>query len=568
MQSLLAQQYLIENRTIGNSLFAQACILARESGLHQAGYHTTPSSNLTTIEIEERQKVFRSLYIRDRYSATTSGTLTWLPNGSCRGSPLVGVAPSNEPGGIPSDQLQTPYRAHWDLARLQDEIIRMLSSGNAPDLSTSEQQAAFGQLHQKFETWTSEHKALLSTRPATVDEISLRLAFLSTRIRLQDGIQITSDNGWPSAQELHDARLSCLLLATSCNSYPEQTLVDRLDNLLDKGEFPSLQRAGAQSSFTNSSPQSVSTSSTATSAMANIPKRTDLLTSALSRPSPTDAPALTQLPFHRLVNVFPITAIFVLARHILGMEQPSQFASTTSQGDEQQRYEISQDILLLESLLSCFRSARPSRVMAPRGNDADGDGFKLDRVLKHLIDIIHVMVGPTCRSNVDNASGKGDDMDIYAPEPMLASTSPLLLDASSNAMSMPDLHLFGSGTISPSLLGFPSSASQFMWGAPQDTTQSSSTPLLTAGSSSYAPSMAPTPPTLPDTSSDFSHFLQQMGASSPVMWDGDHGHIELQIQSQQEQCVSEATLGRPKKRPRIEGGENQDERSRFIRGVA
>ena len=84
MQSLLAQQYLTEIGTLGDSLFAQACMLARESGLHQAGYHAAPSSNLSATEVEERQKVFKSLYIRDRYSAITCGTLLWLSSGGHR----------------------------------------------------------------------------------------------------------------------------------------------------------------------------------------------------------------------------------------------------------------------------------------------------------------------------------------------------------------------------------------------------------------------------------------------------------------------------------------------------
>ena len=573
MQSLLAQQYLTEIGTLGDSLFAQACMLARESGLHQAGYHAAPSSNLSATEVEERQKVFKSLYIRDRYSAITCGTLLWLSSGGPRSSPLEATSNLNEQCA-PSSQHYSHSRPHWELAKLQDELIRVLNFEDSPEVSASERPLAFARLKQKIENWTRTYKALLSTRPTTLSDVSLHLAFIGTCIRLQDSEHTTSDAvRLSSAQMLHDARLSCVLLATSCNRHPDDMLVSQLDNLLNKREITCSGRIAVHSAFKVSSPTLASSSSSATSSIVDSPKRTELPTPPLSRSSPIHAPVSAPLPFHRLVNVFPITAIFVLARQVLGIDvraQPSQSALATSQNDEHWRREINQDILILEALLSCIPSVTSSATEAIHGNvRKEASGFNFGCMLKHLIDIVHTMTNLSGCGKVNSMPGSCDDMDVYAPEPLLPSTSPLLLDSSSGAISMPKINLFGSGAISPSHLGFPSSSSQFMWGLPQKSTRSSMTPVLTAGgSSSYAPSIAPPPPTLSETPSDFSHFLQQMGASSPVMWDDGQAQFEFHIEPQQGQYASETAEGRSKKRLRTENSENQDERSGYIRGVA
>ncbi|KAF2676587.1 hypothetical protein K458DRAFT_321559, partial [Lentithecium fluviatile CBS 122367] len=98
--SLLSQQYHTE--TFGDSIFAQACILAKATGLHQTSHGVR--SDLSPEEAEEREKVFRSLYIRDRYSATTHGSQSWLPN-----RPRTSLA----------DTQGTPA---WELAKVQDEL--------------------------------------------------------------------------------------------------------------------------------------------------------------------------------------------------------------------------------------------------------------------------------------------------------------------------------------------------------------------------------------------------------------------------------------------------------------
>lgn len=447
-------------------------------------------------------------------------------------------------------------------------------------MSISERRTALARLQQKLETWTQTHKVPSSNRPTTVDEISLHLAFLGTRIRVLDSDNNAVDAARSvSAQVIYDARLSCLLVATSCNHHLNQALVDRLDRLLKETEFTFPGAARTHSSSTTSLPTSASSPSPATSSSATDapqppnPLTTPPLSSSSLGPAPFSAP----LPFHRLANVFPIAAVFVLARHILGIDacaQSSQSAPTAAQNDERRQQEINQDILLLEALLLCFRSTAPPAAVAARGKvNSDTHGSKLGRVIQHLVDIIRAIVGPTGRGgadDADDADGDGDDDYVYASEPPLASTPSLLLDAFSNAIGKPNLSLYSSGDIFPSQLGLPqtssSSSSRSTWAAPQDSMSSAATPRWTPQSSLYAPFITPMPSMIPDTPFDISQFLDQMGTSSPVIWDDGQGQAELhmkQQQQQQAQCVPETTRKRSRKRPRTDSSRDQDEHSGY-----
>lgn len=458
---------------------------------------------------------------------------------------------------------------------MQDDLDRLLNSADVPEMSTSKRRIALARLQQKLETWTQTHNVPSSTRPTTVDEISLHLAFLGTRIQLLDRDNNTSDAAQPSlAQVLDDARLSCLLVATACNHHLNQALTDRLDYLLNI-TFPA--GAGTRSSSTTSSPTSASSPSSANfSSVTDAPQRTCPLTPQLSSADIGQAQVMAPLPLHRLASVFPTTAIFVLARHVLGINaraQLSQSAPPTAQNDEQRQQEVNQDISLLEALLSCFYNAPPPAAAAARGNeDSDIHGSKLGRAIQGLVDIIHAIVGPTDNGDGDgDANDVGNNDDMYAAEPLLVSTSSLRLDASSDAISMPNLDLYGSKDISPSHFELPprSSSTQPTWAPLQDSISSSGTPLFTTQSSLYAPSITSTPSTIPDTPFDISQFLHQMSTSSPVVRNSDQGQAKLQTQRQQEQVqfVSDATKKRSRKRPRRDGSRDQKEHSRYRPGV-
>lgn len=109
----------------------------------------------------------------------------------------------------------------------------------------------------------------------TVDETSLHLAFLGTRIRALGSDNSVGDTArFASAQVMYDARLSCLLVPISCNHHLNHALVDRLERLFKKTDFAFLRAIGTHSSYATSLPTSASSPSSATSSSAaDAPQR-------------------------------------------------------------------------------------------------------------------------------------------------------------------------------------------------------------------------------------------------------------------------------------------------------
>ena len=566
-QSLLAQQHHTVNETLSDSIFAQACTLARESGLHQASNSLAQSSKLSAVETEERQRVFRSLYIRDRLSATACGALTWLPSPGSKNSPSTPTSALHAQGGIPAKQLEMQHTPHWELAEIQDALHRLLNSADASDMSTAGWRTTLARLQQKLEVWTQTHKVLSLSRPATVEAVSLHLAFLGTRIKI---LAIDNNTGGAarhiSSQVLYDARLSCLLVATSCNQFPNQPLVDRLNSLLNKTESTSC----------TSSPSSPSSRSSPTCYPAtNALQRTGPLTPPLASQTLGEAPVPAPLPLHRLASVFPIAAVFVLARHILGIDTHphlSHSAPTGAQKNPQRLRELNQDISLLEALLFCFRGAPlPTAAAGARSNaENNTHGSKLGRIIQHLVDVIRAIAGPASDSAADDTDEDYEDNeddevdDVYVSDSLLTSTASMLLDTP-NALSMPNPNMYGGGGISSSCLGLlptsSTSSSRSVWATPQGSLSSSATPLLTTGSSLYTPS---TPGTIPHTYSDVSQFLHSIDTSHPIIWDDGQGQGEVEMQQhqqqQQEQFVPETRRKQARKRRRTGGNKDQDAR--------
>lgn len=494
--------------------------------------------------------MFRSLYIRDRYSATACGAPTWLPNHGPR-APITPLA--NTQGGNLQSQPNVLHTPHWELSQIQDGLYRLLSSTDTPDMSTSERRYALTQLQQRLDVWSQAHKVPSLERPTTVDEISLHLAFLGTRLRALDSETRTDDVAHSASEEaLNDARLSCLLLATSCDQQVTQALADRLDQLLSKRVITPPKSDGTRSSSNSISSTSASSPCSAASNASHRASSAKLLLS-----NANFGPMLGPLPLHRLANVFPTAAIFIIARHVLGMKSRTrlQFAPSTARYDGQRQHEINDDVLLLEALLFRFRSSLPVTTAAAGGKmNSSLRGSKLGRVIEHLVAIVHAIRGSKNRGGAADADGDADDNDVYAPEPLLGSTSSLLLDTS-NTASMSNLNFYGgSGDLSPSQLDLPPTppSSKSTWAVPQDLMAFSATPVLTTASSSYAPSVIPTPPIMADTPFDISQFLHQMGTNSPVMWDNGQGQGEMQVQQHlQEPQVSPETTTKRRSRKRL-----------------
>ncbi|KAH9210394.1 hypothetical protein DL95DRAFT_448845 [Leptodontidium sp. 2 PMI_412] len=548
--SHFVQQYHTDNQTLGDSFFARACVLATESGLHQADSDLSPASDLSVVEAEERQKVFRSLYIRDRFSMIAYGALAWLPSADQRGSQTPDK--SSEPGGIVSNQLYPQDTPHWKLAGIQDELRCLLYSTDTPPVSKSGRRVTLARLQQKLKTWAETYKIPSPNRPTTVHEISLHLAFLGTRIRMLESESDTGDAACLAlVQVIDDARLSCLLIAISCNQNLDQALTSQVDSLLSKAHFTSPKGFGTHLCPSAALPTSVSSPSSSTfSATLDAPPGIRPPIPGGSNFSSVQDPIPTPLPLHRIMNVFPIAAIFVLARHILGIDRrvpPSQSAPAAVQSDKKRTTEITRDILLLEALLFCFRSKKSPSSIADRGNvSSDTLGSKLGRTIQNLVNIIHASMNPTCRVGADDDNdgdgehedGDEDDEeeeDMYSFEPVLTLESSLPPDAFSNCMGMPGPSSYSSNGISPSQLNVPR---QSPWDTPQDSMSNSSTttPMWSAQDWISLAPLNPLSTMMPERQFDISTFLDQVEKSNVGVKDGgqDQG-LPMQQQQQQQQ---------------------------------
>ncbi|KAF2655730.1 hypothetical protein K491DRAFT_411905 [Lophiostoma macrostomum CBS 122681] len=519
--SLLAQQYHTE--TFGDSIFAQVCILAKAIGLHRAG-HGGPS-DLSPTEAEERQKVFRSLYIRDRYSTTAYGAQSWLPN-----------RPRATSG-------ETQGTSAWELAKLQDDLERLCSADNE-EVVTPEHLLKLSRVQEQLNTWSQTYSIPSSARPAPRD-VFHHLAFLGTRIRA-----LGTHNPANATQLLYDARLSCLLVATFCSPLSDEAQADRLDRLLRN-------QLSTHSATNRSRPSSTSSPSppffsTTTSSVMDAPQRSGLLTPG------SQAAAHAPLPIHRLVNVFPTAAVFILARNILGIHgsasQQSQVRASNAfmQENSSNQHERNEDISLLESLLFCFRSG----VLPPTARTTTGHMphptyiSKLASLLQHLVFIIRSLNDPTSSSSsssISSSSAFPNDLHLLD-----------VLGTSTNDLNLHNFHPYTTGSDSGS-----HTSPSFFTNLPLSST-------TTTGPNSSDASFAMTPISvsgIPDTPFDITQFLNRMGSvGSPGMW--DTSDMALQ-QPQQPQYLpdqpSAARRGRGrKKRARTNSvSDDQDEEVNF-----
>ena len=308
-----------------------------------------------------------------------------------------------------------------------------------------------------------------------------------------------------------------------------QPLLDWLNSLLNEKKSASGTSSPASAS-SRSSPSSYPT--------IDALQRTGALNPQPGSQNLGEAPVSAPLSLHRLASVCPIAAVVVLARHILGIDPNShstKSAATGAQQNTQRQRETNQDISLLETLLFCFRSAPPPTTAVAARSKAENNNHdsKLGRIIQHLVDNIHAITVPTSdgaadEPDEDGKDGEDDDEvdDVYVLEFLLTPTAFMLL-STSNALSMPNPNVYGSGGISLSYFGLPptssTSASRSVWATPQGPSSASTTPLLTTGSALYTPSK---PGTSPQGYSDTSQSMHRMHASNPLIGDDVQGQGE------------------------------------------
>ncbi|KAK4890186.1 hypothetical protein LTR27_011068 [Elasticomyces elasticus] len=192
--SVLAQQQ--ESQARSELLFAQACALARMMDLHR------PQSVLPGVSPEEHQerwKVCRSLYIRDKALAVSRGSVSWLPD--MRITPLSSLA---------SEQ-KSSHRRRVQLATIQDNVYKLANTSDPLSRSSRKLKKALrviqtglqdmAQTHDLFDSWMTDQTCA-----------PLRLDFLATRLAA-----IHESLCHSQQRIVHtDARVSCMTLLIGC----------------------------------------------------------------------------------------------------------------------------------------------------------------------------------------------------------------------------------------------------------------------------------------------------------------------------------------------------------------
>lgn len=166
-------------------------------GLHQ---QRVSGSRTPSAEDEERLKVFRSLFLRDKTFSISRGINCWLPSLECSISFALGKS-------LPID---TVMLARLQLARLQEEIYRALYSSESFPLSTNQRRAAICRIEEGLRQWAEEAYADPASSEA-VQAIDVQLDFYASRIV---ALRSSSDPRHMK-QVVRDARASSLLLTTA-----------------------------------------------------------------------------------------------------------------------------------------------------------------------------------------------------------------------------------------------------------------------------------------------------------------------------------------------------------------
>lgn len=406
-------------------------------GLHQAGHHTA-SLGLSAEEVEERQKLYRSLYIRDRFNTTIRGSQSWLPSTELHESISNSRSPSfdnnmDTNGCSPKPEPKpVAYEPQLALARLQGDLhqIALPESSTFSTSTALEHRTAVLTLQHNLSSWSHNFKVPTSSRPTTVEDVSLHLAYFSTCMRLQpmldsEGRGDIEPPTSSAALLLDHARLCCLLVVCCCTS-PAQldpVLMARLHDCLGKSS------AHHEATANLPSPSAASPKSPSVIIVRPPPGPT------INDPGSNSGPPV--LPVHRVAAFLPSIAIFILARSILGMQSkdPKQFNAACLDNNE--------DILLLQNLASCLSSS-------PVLTDANIDSYpsKLCRITQRIASIVEA----TMAQNLSKATRENINVNMDVDATMMSTSISHPTDAKTNFHSKApsDLPPLSAGGIAPS----------------------------------------------------------------------------------------------------------------------
>ncbi|KEY79761.1 transcription factor C6 [Aspergillus fumigatus] len=189
------------------TVFAQACQLAKSIGLHQS----SPDS-----ENAEQKDLWWSLFIIDKHASFLAGKPCLLPSYDC-GLPFP-VAKSEH---LPRDQRS----AHISLARIQEDVYQRLYSAQTAHKGREYISRQTQQINRTLDEWEIQHKHILS--PAST--MTAQEAFCLTELRytlctlrvLAQRLEHTANN---RRSRVEYARAGLRLLRETCDTHGDSVV--------------------------------------------------------------------------------------------------------------------------------------------------------------------------------------------------------------------------------------------------------------------------------------------------------------------------------------------------------
>ncbi|PYH69346.1 Zn(II)2Cys6 transcription factor [Aspergillus vadensis CBS 113365] len=197
--ALVALKYF--HFTLFETVFTQACELAKSMGLHR-------SMGNAARQCAECRDLFWSLFIIDKHTSLITGTPCLLPSYD------VGLPLPTSSGILLSDQ----FDARISLARIQERISRRLYASILRVSRKSLRRRAY-KLIRRLNDWTTQHSHILyppaSTTTTAQQAIELRYALCICHVLVQRCIPASESR----QVRLEHARTGLQLLQELCESY-------------------------------------------------------------------------------------------------------------------------------------------------------------------------------------------------------------------------------------------------------------------------------------------------------------------------------------------------------------
>lgn len=397
--------------------------------------------DLSLDEIVERRKLFRSLYIRERCYATARGTLRRLPRyitdtksevssramSQDASSATLTAAHCEAPlVSVPYSETNEPL---FTMAMIQDDLHAAMFPNNPSETRMMEQKMALSSIRQSLVDFARTHRLPYLKRPQTFQDLSIHLAYLGTRIRAYE-LDLAEHN------VLDDARLSCLLVMSACSDEKglDTGSADKLDRLLRRMAH----RNWCQDN-TAVLPQSPGGSRKASAALPTQEEQLNSPRAASKRFWPFGSDSLASPNIHllrkqRVLELMPTSAIFILARSILGIKRnavsahqpaPSGSVSTDKEPEDELFGSVFGDFAVLCELARILESS-----LDLSSETQNSYSSKLLRVVQTLVSFLREAVKLPGQQSLSSSDMRHDMLECS----LHTDTSPEdILDLSTNS---------------------------------------------------------------------------------------------------------------------------------------